>query len=367
MLFISLVPSALLLIAAHSAARPAPHSVRWVGYIISGLALSFGPAFLMLVFPVVFLLALLLGAALIVWRVNRWRVRVFFPYSLTALALAYGFASWPAWGAYTRVLALRDRYPFESMADRVPEPRRTDGPAGGVDAMSDSELRLLAKARYSFRHHELQRLHEWTTEAFVNNPGFGVSRMTRRVPSEKSLRGDSDRLDPPPQPESSGPPWELGGVRFTLPDHDRKAAHRLHTDGLLDFVNPDGWGYARSRGQVAGFLPHAFSRVPEGREWKVVRVELVGLLKHPEPVVYPSDRLPAMADLKDAPTRPPDAFEAAGVAAIRKGDDGLAGRRGDEVRYVGAVRSAEACVTCHGGERGDLLGAFSYRLRPVAR
>ncbi len=138
-----------------------------------------------------------------------------------------------------------------------------------------------------------------------------------------------------------------------------------HADGLTDFVNPDGWGYVRSPREVAGFLPHAFSRVPEGREWKVVRVELVGLLKHPEPVVYPSDRLPAMADLKDAPTRAPDAFEAAGVAALRKGDDGFAGRRGDEVRYVGAVRSAEACVKCHGGERGDLLGAFAYRLRPA--
>ncbi len=30
---------------------------------------------------------------------------------------------------------------------------------------------------------------------------------------------------------------------------------------------------------------------------------------------------------------------------------------------LGAVRSAKQCVKCHGGSRGDLLGAFSYTLR----
>jgi len=361
-LYLSLVPSALLLIAAHSAARPAPHPIPWVGYIISCCVLTFGPTFLMLVFPVAFVLALLLGVALIAWSVTRRRVRVFLPYSLAALLVAYGFVAWSAWGGYERALALRDRYPLESMTDRVPEPRPTDARPPADKGLTDLEYEV--RGNYSLRTHGLRQLHEWTTEAFVNSPGFGVTRMMP-MPTEESLKVRSDRLDPPPQPESPGPAWELGGVQFTLPEHDRKAAHQLHTAGLIDFVNPDGWGYVRPGRTAAGFLPHAFSRVPTGREWKVVRVELVGLLKHPEPVVYPSDRLPAMADLKDAPTRPPDAFEAAGVTAVRRGEAGFVGRRGDEVRYVGAVRSATACVGCHGGERGDLLGAFSYRLRPA--
>ena len=96
------------------------------------------------------------------------------------------------------------------------------------------------------------------------------------------------------------------------------------------------------------------------------RVESVGLLAHPEPVVYVSERLPAMADLRSAPTRPLDEFEADALAAVRRGEDGHAARRGDEVRFVGAVRSARQCVGCHGGERGGLLGAFSYTLEPVA-
>ena len=29
---------------------------------------------------------------------------------------------------------------------------------------------------------------------------------------------------------------------------------------------------------------------------------------------------------------------------------------------LGAIRSAKQCVQCHGGQRGDLLGAFSYTL-----
>ena len=32
------------------------------------------------------------------------------------------------------------------------------------------------------------------------------------------------------------------------------------------------------------------------------------------------------------------------------------------VRMLGAIRSVEQCMKCHGGERGDLLGAFSYSL-----
>ncbi|HEX4607556.1 MAG TPA: hypothetical protein VH092_05055 [Urbifossiella sp.] len=45
----------------------------------------------------------------------------------------------------------------------------------------------------------------------------------------------------------------VGGIHGVF-DH-------LHANGLTDFVNPEGWGYVRSRREVAGFLPHAFSRV----------------------------------------------------------------------------------------------------------
>ena len=34
----------------------------------------------------------------------------------------------------------------------------------------------------------------------------------------------------------------------------------------------------------------------------------------------------------------------------------------DGLRILGAIRAAKQCVDCHGGERGALLGAFSYTL-----
>ena len=59
--------------------------------------------------------------------------------------------------------------------------------------------------------------------------------------------------------------------------------------------------YVKDRERVAGFLPHRFSKVPEIETWQVQRIELVGVSwKHSDPVVYLSDRFPAMAELRDA-------------------------------------------------------------------
>lgn len=118
------------------------------------------------------------------------------------------------------------------------------------------------------------------------------------------------------------------------------------------------------RNAVAGFRPHRFSKVPEPVEkWEVRRLELVGLLLNPTPKVYVSDHPPRMAEVKRLPTREPDGFEADGLKAIRGGEDLYS--RGDDraARMVGAIRSVGQCVECHGGQRGDLLGAFSYSLR----
>jgi len=82
-----------------------------------------------------------------------------------------------------------------------------------------------------------------------------------------------------------------------------------------------------------------------------------------EPAVYVSDRLPAMEELKGVPTRPLDAFETEGLAGLRKGGNLYV--KGD--RTLGAIRSTKQCLDCHGGNRGDLLGAFSYILRTESK
>src|SRR5262249_61836230 len=100
--------------------------------------------------------------------------------------------------------------------------------------------------------------------------------------------------------------------------------------------------------------------------WAVERLELVGLLKYEEPVVYLSDYLPRMDELRDAPTRPLDAFEQEALAALRGGQDLMVQDGPDRMRMLGSLRAAKQCLRCHRVEHGELLGAFSYRLVPEA-
>jgi hypothetical protein len=47
---------------------------------------------------------------------------------------------------------------------------------------------------------------------------------------------------------------------------------------------------------------------------------------------------------------------------LHQGEDLVVAQEGQRLRMLGAIRSVRQCVACHGGARGDLLGAFSYFL-----
>ena len=131
----------------------------------------------------------------------------------------------------------------------------------------------------------------------------------------------------------------------------------------MDFVYPNGWGYVKDRQHVAGFRSHQFSKVPEpSGNIQVASVELIGWLRG-KPVAYVSENLPAMNELRNAPTRPLDSFEEEGLAALRSGKELFAKPSDGGERLLGAIRATKQCIECHGGQRGDLLGAFSYQLR----
>jgi hypothetical protein len=70
-----------------------------------------------------------------------------------------------------------------------------------------------------------------------------------------------------------------------------------------------------------------------------------------------------MEELRDAPTRSLDPFEAEGLEALRGGKDLFVRGTDKQARMLGAIRATRQCLQCHGGDRGDLLGAFSYTLR----
>ncbi len=362
-MFYLTLPFALVVIGvAIYAARREPHEVRWPDFfgvggsiaVLSGLL--FGSITVLQVFG-------LLVVALLIWHFTRARLRTFLPLLVLAVGIPYGLIGRDMLKQQAKYDQLRQEYPMESLAARVPEPRadlRTPLPAEFAAKLNNFEGVVEFEAGRTLRTAHLRALHERTVYSFVESPGFGVMRTVREVrPSAENLKEKPER---PPTPGQPGSPALWGSEPFE-PLADRDALYGMHASGLLDFVNPRGWGYVKGRDRVAGFLSHRFSKVPEAKTWEVQRVELVGLLKHPEPRVYLSDKLPAMADLQNAPTRPLDVFEVAGLDAVRRGEEGFAARRGDVVRFVGGIRSAKQCVECHGGERGDLLGAFSYTLR----
>ena len=114
---------------------------------------------------------------------------------------------------------------------------------------------------------------------------------------------------------------------------------------------------------MAGFQSHQFTSVPVFDKQRVVQtIDLVSLLRHTDPVAYLSDHLPRM-DRSGAPTRPLTGFEASGLEKMKRGEDLVIGAAGDRLRMLGSIRSTKQCIQCHGGERGDLLGAFSYTLK----
>jgi hypothetical protein len=114
---------------------------------------------------------------------------------------------------------------------------------------------------------------------------------------------------------------------------------------------------------------HHFHAVPRLKElpgqtqrWRIQSLELVRLLKHDEPVTYVSKHLPRMDELRDAPTRPLTSFENNALAALRRGEDLQVESTMDRIHVFGSIRAIKQCLACHEGQRGDLLGAFSYRL-----
>jgi hypothetical protein len=185
-------------------------------------------------------------------------------------------------------------------------------------------------------------------------------------------------LPEPSQPDES--PFQISYDRVLVPTDDPAAsidglsAHDLdffHFFTTDEFLNPDGFGYIRDRQHVAGFISHRFVHYPVNRpassygvgHWRFESLDLISLLKHPEPVAYVSKHLPRMDELRDAPTRPLDELEAEHLAKLRAGEEVSSAQGPRRVRMMGAIRARADCLKCHSVEPNELLGAFSYDLR----
>jgi hypothetical protein len=273
------------------------------------------------------------------------------------------------WYPFQNYASLRDKYPYVSMQDRLPA--RTLPPLGSLPPGLAKRLDLLenvierseSSGANERREWSLRRLHEQAVETFADQLGFGRLRM----PTVSALALASGlRVEPAlPQPGSRLPPASLAaslggsGEPGRTSDLEQYLAGP-HLQGVADFVHPAGFGYVKDRQHVAGFQAHQFSQAPQIEQWRLQTLDLIGLLLREEPVVYVSDHLPRMDELRDAPTRPPDDFEVDGLVALRRGEDLFVRAGGDGGRALGAVRATKQCLSCHDCKRGDLLGAFSY-------
>lgn len=250
------------------------------------------------------------------------------------------------------------------MEDRLPSPkdasRERPLTPDGLGRLDRLEAEI---GGGGIRNHRLERLHEDAVALFVRSFGFGVERMSP-YPSESNLSYTLRSGTAPPQPGPRLTPAQSPGEWLPLRSDEGSHLDWLHEESVIDFSHPSGFGYFKDRRHVAGFQSHRFGQVPQAQEhWHVLTLDLVSLLLHDEPVVYVSSHLPRMDEHRDGPTRPLDPFESGGLNAIEGGDDLSIGLDGDIIRMLGAIRGTKQCIACHGGERGDLLGAFSYTLR----
>lgn len=181
----------------------------------------------------------------------------------------------------------------------------------------------------------LTHLHRQAVKLFIDQSGFGFARM------EPPL---TDVLSPPKsaadQPAAQP---AVGQGQVVVLGADPKRAH---------------YSFARAVGGLAYIPPPAGEK---NKAWVVKEVQLVGLVKHPEPVVYLSTD-PVMKGKAEVKTRRPDGFESKSLEVIRGGGDLVQVQKRDgALRAVSGIYAGRQCAKCH--ERpGEMLGAFSYRL-----
>jgi hypothetical protein len=321
--------------------------------------------------------ALAVAVAGAVCSAVRARPRWFLASSLVATMAVYGCIALPDLLAWAE---LKKDYPLESLAERLAyedRPRTTLARVGPHDESMSGADRL-AKLEERFRHPEqpyeahmrgqsLERLHAGVVRQFIDSPGFGVGRMLRQ-PRPDHLEQELQKRQVAPPDEGTIPqPEPVYSALGPIPAESRPATEpdliSAHDSATLDFLQPGRFGYVRSRDQVAGFIPHRFNQLPTPpQRWRIARVELVSLLKHETPAVYLSDNLPRMDELRRAPTRLLDEFEKKALDGLLGGEDLMVQKTPRQMRMVGSIRALNQCLRCHGVERGELLGAFSYRL-----
>jgi hypothetical protein len=289
------------------------------------------------------------------------------------------------------VAKMKERFAYQSLADRLTNERRMrdtsapplsqeakaaldacDTPPTNGDEMS---IHWFLKFFSMPRVESIQLVHQEAVDEFIKRDGFGRSRVMPAGPAylvqkkpepikfESAAPLSSEHaLDKPLSLSAEMPPSTL--QKYKLPE--RPTLLDFHATNQDEFAMYGSFGDVKSVESVAGFEPHRFWNAPgmhDLNRWKIVRLELVSLLKHDTPVVYESEHLPQVSELDDAKTRPLTTFEAGALDTLRAGEELTAQTNGNLIEMVGAIRASNDCMKCHDVPRGTLLGAFSYQLQ----
>ena len=281
-----------------------------------------------------------------------------------ACAVPWGIVAGKVLVYHREVDELLKEYPFVTIEDRLPTPNST--PNWSAPRLDAAE-KIIGTSTYDFSQAwHLEILHSEHVKDFTSTPGFGVDRMPNSRFRPAKVRHSREYPEPIPQPGVLRE--EIDYTGDALPDAKVQDFFGFHVGSIGNFANIKSFGYFKNRRKVAGFAPHAFESEPKPQvPYTLERLELVGLVRNPEPAVYVSEFLPRMVELDAVTMRPADGFEAAALKKLAAGEDLVANAVGSKVRLLGAIRNMASCVECHGGRRGDLLGAFSYRLAETTR
>src|SRR6185503_9853938 len=143
----------------------------------------------------------------------------------------------------------------------------------------------------------------------------------------------------------------------------------MHEAYLTEFTQSKGFGVGR-----AGYihLPDNLQVPIAGQRFIVRGAELIGWVNNPSPRVYltaegtPLNSIFTNRMLRaKIPTRHLTALETNALAELMAGKDLIVQAAPQAPTVVGAMRAHEQCLKCHEGSVGDLLGAFTYRLKPT--
>jgi hypothetical protein len=288
------------------------------------------------------------------------------------IGLVLLIAGWIVWDFYSRPsesakseqeeAAARIEFAFESLNERLPKGKPIS-PAKPLSSQANqrwNDFDRRVAADQNSRAKLLKALHEKTRKFFVDSPGAGAARITPEMILWLGMEDTKELAQPG---EQANFPISPGEPLLRVEENDE--FYSYHKNGMIDFFHSWTFGFVKDRGHVAGFKPHGFRFFSETKHWRVQHVLLIGTLLNRDPVVYLTEKLPSMEQIRQGKTRPLDYFEEPGLASLRQGEDLYIAQKEDTLRMLGALRATKTCQQCHDAQIGDLLGAFSYTLRPA--